>query len=139
MTRRRTSPPAGRADATGTVDAYLAALPVDQRSVLENLRATIRAAAPSAEEAWSYGMPAFRLDGILLVSYSAFKNHCSFFPMNASLTEQFADELAGWPTAKGTIRFTPEKPLPAAVVKKMVKARAAENRVRAQKRRSGRA
>lgn len=113
-------------DASAAIDAYLAGLPADQRDALQKLRTTIKAAAPAAEEAWSYGMPAFRQNGGL-VCYSAFKNHCSFFPMNAGLVASLASDLTRWETSKGTIKFTPDKPLPASLVKKIVKARVTEN------------
>jgi uncharacterized protein YdhG (YjbR/CyaY superfamily) len=74
-------------------------------------------------------MPAFRYKGAL-VGYAAFKNHCSFFPMQASLIDEMKDELQGYRTSKGTLQFPPDKPLPAALVMKMVKARVAENKVK---------
>ena len=108
------------------VDTYLAAVPQDARTALEKLRALIRAAAPAATEVISYQMPAFRLQGRLLVAFAAFKNHCSLFP-GSSVMEAHKDELKGYDISKGTIRFPPGKPLPAALVKKLVKARIAEN------------
>jgi uncharacterized protein YdhG (YjbR/CyaY superfamily) len=114
-------------DAAKNVEEYLAAVPEPARNTLLKMRAMIRAAAgPEATEAISYGMPSFRYKGAL-VGYAAFTNHCSFFPMNSALIEQFGEELAGYSTAKGTIRFPQDKPLPAALVKKMVRARMAEN------------
>lgn len=110
-----------------SVDGYLAALPKEQRAALERLRGIIRAAAPEATETISYGMPAFKDHGRSLVGYAAFKRHCSFFPMNAGLITRFADELAPFSTSKGTIRFTVDRPLPKALVRKLVKARLAEN------------
>jgi uncharacterized protein YdhG (YjbR/CyaY superfamily) len=110
-----------------TVDEYLELVPEPAHSTLQKIRTMIRAAAPKdATEAISYGMPAFKYKGSL-VAYAAFANHCSFFPMNASLIEQFQSELAKYETSKGTIRFSVDKPLPAALVKKLVKARVAEN------------
>jgi uncharacterized protein YdhG (YjbR/CyaY superfamily) len=112
---------------TSAVDAYLAAVPEPVRGTLEKMRVLIRSAAPAeATEAIGYGMPTFRYKGAL-VAYAAFKNHCSLFPMNASLVEAFKDELKEYKTSKGTIQFTVDKPLPAALVKKLVKARVAEN------------
>ncbi len=118
-------------DAAGTgveaVEAYLAKVPEPARSTLERVRATIRAAAPAeATECLSYGIPAFRYRGAL-VGYAAFKKHCSFFPMQASLIDEMQEELKGYRTSKGTLQFDLDKPLPAALVKKMVKARVAEN------------
>ncbi len=109
------------------VESYLAACPEPHRTTLEKMRATIRSAVPrEATEAISYGMPSFRYKGGL-VAYGAFKEHCSFFPMSGRLVEEFADELKAYKTSKGTIQFPADKPLPAALVKKMVKARIAQN------------
>lgn len=109
------------------VDGYLAGVPEPAHSTLQKLRAMIRAAVPAeATETISYQMPAFRYKGAL-VAYAAFKNHCSFFPMSASLIEEFKEELRGYETSKGTIRFPSDRPLPAALVKKLVKARVAQN------------
>ena len=106
-------------------------MPEPHRTTLEKVRATIRAAAPAeAEECISYGIPAFRYKGAL-VGYAAFKKHCSFFPMSASLLDEFADDVAPYRTAKGTLQFAPDKPLPAALVKKMVKARVRQNQAKA--------
>ncbi|MBK8097222.1 MAG: DUF1801 domain-containing protein [Planctomycetes bacterium] len=110
-----------------THEEFLAALPADQRSALEHLRRTIRAAAPRAEECISYRMPAFRLDGKVLVFYGATARHCSFFPGSATAVVAHADELAGYDTSKGTIRFAANRPLPAALVRKIVKYRMVEN------------
>ena len=109
-----------------TIDEYLAALPDDQRAALERLRKTIRAAAPKAEERISYGLAAFRQDG-MLVGFGATVNHLAFYPMNSTTVKAFKDELKGFETSKGTIRFQPDKPLPAALVRKLVKARIAES------------
>jgi uncharacterized protein YdhG (YjbR/CyaY superfamily) len=108
------------------VEAYLSRVPEPARATLEKVRATVRAAAPKeATEGISYGMPAFRYKGAL-VGYAAFKDHCSFFPMSAALLDTMADELKGYRTSKGTLQFAVDKPLPAALVKKMVKARVAD-------------
>ena len=109
------------------VESYLARCPEPHRTTLEKLRATIGSAVPKgATEAISYGMPSFQYKGGL-VAYAAFKDHCSFFPMSGSLVEEFAEELKSYKTSKGTIQFAADKPLPAALVKKMVKARVAQN------------
>jgi uncharacterized protein YdhG (YjbR/CyaY superfamily) len=108
------------------IDSDLKTVPEPARSALTKLRAQIKSAAPQAEEALSYGVPAFK-QGRSLVSYGAAKSHCSFFVQSPAVMEQLADELEGYDTAKGTIRFQPEKPLPASLVKKIVKARLAEN------------
>jgi len=113
------------------VEAYLAKVPEPARTTLEKIRAMIRAAAPKeATEQLSYGVPSFRYKGGL-VGYAAFKKHCSFFPMQASLTDAMQEELKGYRTSKGTLQFAVDEPLPAALVKKMVKARVAENEKRA--------
>ncbi len=112
------------------VEAYLAKVPEPARSTLEKVRATIRAAAPKdATEKISYGMPAFAYKGAL-VGYAAFKKHCCFFPMGSAVLDQFPDEVAPYRTAKGTLQFPQDKPLPAALVKKLVKARVAQNEAR---------
>jgi uncharacterized protein YdhG (YjbR/CyaY superfamily) len=117
----------GAAEGEAAVNAYLAKVPEPARSTLEKIRATIRSVVPAeATEGLSYGMPAFHYKGAL-VGYAAFKNHCSFFPMQASLTDTMKDELQGYRTSKGTLQFRVDKALPAALVKKMVKARVAEN------------
>jgi len=108
-------------------EAYLAPVPDAARATLEKMQAMIRAAAPQeATEAISYKMPSFQYKGAL-VGYAAFKNHCSFFPMSASLIDTLEEEVKGYRTSKGTLQFPLDTPLPAALVKKMVKARVAEN------------
>jgi len=102
-----------------THDSYLAALPEDKRAALERLRRAIRAAVPQAEECISYGVPAFRLKGRFLVAYGAGKNHCAFYP--GAIVESLRDELANYERSKGTIRFPAERPLPAALVKRLVR------------------
>jgi uncharacterized protein YdhG (YjbR/CyaY superfamily) len=115
---------------TGTVDESLADVSADKRAALQRLRKTIKAAAPKADEYFSYGLPAFRLDGVPLVAFGAGAKHCALYPLNGSTVKTFEKELKGYETSKGTIRFTPEKPLPAALVRKLVKARIAENKAR---------
>jgi uncharacterized protein YdhG (YjbR/CyaY superfamily) len=110
-----------------TIDEYLAALSDDKRSALEWLRKTIRAAAPRAEECISYQLPAFRLDGKVLVLFGASAGHCAFYPGSGTAVEAHKDDLEGYKTSKGTIRFQPAKPLPASLVRKLVKYRIAEN------------
>ena len=109
-----------------TVDEYLAAVPDDKRSVLEKLRKTIRATVPKAEECISYGIPAFRLGGRLLVHFGAAAKHCAFYP-GAYPVAAFKDELTGYGTSKGTIRFQPTAPLPVSLVRRLVKARILEH------------
>jgi uncharacterized protein YdhG (YjbR/CyaY superfamily) len=108
------------------VDAYLAAAPKEARAALVRLRHTIRAAAPKATEVISYQIPTFRLHGHL-VGFAAFETHCTFHVMSTSVMRAHAAELKGYQTGKGSIRFSAEKPLPAALVKKLVKARIDEN------------
>jgi uncharacterized protein YdhG (YjbR/CyaY superfamily) len=114
--------------AAGTIDAYLAPLAPDKRAALEALRATIHSAAPGAEEAISYGMPALHVDGRGLVAFGAAAKHCALYPMSDSVLASFAEELSGYSTSKGTIRFDPATPLPNALVRRIVKARLAEVR-----------
>jgi uncharacterized protein YdhG (YjbR/CyaY superfamily) len=109
-----------------TIDEHLAGLPDDQRIALEKLRKTIRSAAPKAEECISYGLPAFRQNGPV-VAFSAWANHLAFYPMSSKTLMTFKKELKGFETSKGTIRFQPDKPLPATLVRKIVKARLAQN------------
>jgi uncharacterized protein YdhG (YjbR/CyaY superfamily) len=109
------------------IDEYLAALSDDKRAALEKLRKTIKAVAPEAEECISYGICAYRLDG-MLVGFGATASHCAFYLMSSSTVEAHKDELKDYDTSKGAIRFQADDPLPAALVRKLVKARIAENR-----------
>lgn len=110
-----------------TIDEYLAALSDDKRAALEKIRKAIKAAAPGAEECISYQLPAFRLDGKVLVGFGATSKHCALYLMSGSTVEAHKDELAGYDTSKGTIRFPADKPLPATLVRKLVRARIVEN------------
>ena len=105
-------------------DRYFAALRDDKRAALEKLRRQIKAAAPKAEECMSYGIPGFRLNGKLLVSYGAATKHCAFYP--GSIVQRFKKELKNYDTSKGTIRFSADEPLPSALVRRLVKARIAQ-------------
>ena len=109
-----------------TVDEYLARLEPPQRKALKQLRKAIRKAAPEAEERISYQICAFRQNG-MLAGFGATARRCAFYLMSAATVAAHADELAGFDTSKGTIRFQPEKPLPAALLRKLMKARLAEN------------
>jgi uncharacterized protein YdhG (YjbR/CyaY superfamily) len=121
------NPETGRED----VEAYLALVPEPARATLEKMRAMIRAAAPrEATESISYKIPSFQYKGGL-VWYAAFKNHCSFFPMDHSLEAEFAEELKKYKTSKGTIQFPVDNPLPKALVVRIVKARVTLNEVKA--------
>lgn len=113
-----------------SVEEYLAGLPEAQRAVLQKLRATIRAAAPGATETISYQMPAFKLDGRFVVWYAAFRDHCSLFPATKAVLEAHGDELKPYVSGKGTLRFTEEHPMPARLVRKIVKTRIKENAAR---------
>lgn len=116
-----------------TIDNYLASLSEDKRVALEKLRKLIKAVAPKAEECISYQIPTFRLDGRMLVSFGAGANHCSFYPLSSTTVSVHKDELEGYDTSKATIRFQANKPLPATLVRKLVKARIAENASRSKK------
>lgn len=113
-----------------TVDEYIALQPVEFRVALEKLRHTIKQAAPKAEEVISYQMPAFKQNGVL-VYYAAFTKHCSFFVASHAVLQKYAAEVAPYQSSKGTIQFTPDKPLPTALVKKLVKERVKENEAKA--------
>ncbi len=113
-----------------SIEDYLAALPEGQRAALEKLRRTIRAAAPRATETISYQMPALRDGDRLLVYYAAFKDHCSLFPMSLKVIDDHRHELEGHLAGRGTVRFRPDRPLPTALVKSIVKARFEENAAR---------
>ena len=113
-----------------SVEDYLASLPEGPRAALEKLRKTIKAAAPEATETISYQMPAFKDHGRFLMSYAAFKHHCSLFPASKAVIEALGDELKPYFTGKGTIRFHADKLLPAALVKRIVKVRLEENAAR---------
>jgi uncharacterized protein YdhG (YjbR/CyaY superfamily) len=115
---KRSSTPKPRAK---TFAGFLAALTPEKRGALEKLRKVIRTAVPDAEECISYGIPAFRMNGKFLVGLGAGADHCSFYP--GSALDDYQDELKGYDTGRGTIRFKPDRPLPAALVRKLVKAR----------------
>jgi len=114
-----------------TIDEYLEGIPQEMRDALEKLRALIKKTAPQAEEGIGWGMPLFKLNGKNLVGFAAFKEHCSLFPMSTMVMEAFASELAPYGTSKGAIRFKPDKPLPASLVRKIVKERIKENEAHA--------
>ena len=120
MTSRKANPKA--------IDEYLASVNADHRGALEKLRKEIHAAAPKAEECISYGIPAFRVNGRLLVGFGAWANHCSFYPMSSTTFRKFQRDVKNFQTSKGTLQFSPDKPLPASFVKKLVQARIAEIR-----------
>lgn len=111
-----------------TVDEYLAHVPDPGAGTLKHIRRVIQSVVPKeTTEVISYGMPMFKFRG-MLVGYVAFKNHCSLFPTGSKVLDQFAKELEGHRTSKGTIQFPPDKPLPDALIKKIVRARVRENK-----------
>ena len=112
------------------VEDYINNLPDAHRIALTKLRTLIHSIVPDAQEVISYGMPAFKYHGIL-VCYAAFKNHLSFFPANGQLIDELKEELEGFEISKGTIRFTPTKSIPIALIRKIVRTRIRENLARA--------
>jgi uncharacterized protein YdhG (YjbR/CyaY superfamily) len=114
--------------AVSRVRSYLAALSPDARRALKTIRNTIRAAAPDAEEAFSYGIPGFRLDDRVLVWYAAWKAHTSMYPIGAAIRRRYAVELQRYETSTGTVRFPLDKPVPTAFVTRLVKSRVSEVR-----------
>ena len=116
-----------------TIDEYLAPLSNEKRAALERLRRAIRSAAPKAEECISYQIPGFRHGGRLLVSFGAAANHCAFYPGSRPV-EAHKEELKAYDISKGTIRFRADRPLPATLVRKLVRTRIAEGRYLASRR-----
>ena len=99
-------------EVTAQIEAILGAATSDQRRVLQAIRETIAAACPSAVETISYSMPAFRYHGKPLVGYMPFKRHCSLFPMGAEIIDRYPEDFAPFRTAKGTLQFSPDAPIP---------------------------
>ncbi len=128
---------AEKADAGARIDAYIAGLEPPFRDAIMHLRQVIRAAAPEAEEVITYAMPGVGLNGAL-VSYFAFKKHCSFFPMGNAVFVGMADEIAPWRTSKGTMQFPPDALPPDDLIVRMVEARVAENAAKAEARKAKR-
>lgn len=113
-----------------TTDEYLKSLSEDKRAALEKLRKTIKTVVPKAEECISYGLPAFQVDGTVFAGFSASTKHCSYFPMSGSVVDKLKEDLKDYDTSKGTIRFTIDDPLPATLIRKLVKARLDESKER---------
>ncbi len=118
-----------------TTDEYLASVNTDHRDALQKIREAVNAVAPNAEECISYGIPAFRLNGRSLVFFGAWANHCALYPGSSATLKKFRNELRDFQTSKSTLRFSPDKPVPVALVKKLLKARIAENNAQANKNR----
>jgi uncharacterized protein YdhG (YjbR/CyaY superfamily) len=114
-----------------TIDEYIRTFPKSIQDILQELRRTIRKAAPEAEEAISYQIPTFKLNGNL-VHFAAFKNHIGFFPTSSGI-RAFKKELSGYELSKGTVRFPMDKPLPLSLVSRIVKFRVKENLATAKK------
>jgi uncharacterized protein YdhG (YjbR/CyaY superfamily) len=108
------------------IDDYLAAVPEPHRATLLSVRSTLAAMLPDAEQGIAYGVPAFKVGGKGVAGVGYYKNHCTYFPMSGSITTELADELTGYVTAKGSIRFAPDEPLPTALLRRLVDARLAE-------------
>jgi uncharacterized protein YdhG (YjbR/CyaY superfamily) len=114
------------ATAIKDVDSYLSTLAPHFREALKNLRKIIKEVAPDAEEVISYQMPAYKFHG-MLVGFAAFKNHCGFYLWNSETVNHFKDDLKDFDISKGTIRFTPEKPIPDKLLRELIKVRIQEN------------
>lgn len=112
------------------VESFLAKAPAVQRAALKTLRAAIKAAAPEAEEVISYGVPMFKYRGHPLVSFGYGREHCSFYVQSPAVMKAHAKLLTSYDTSKGTVRFTADKPMPATLIKKLVKARMKETEKR---------
>jgi uncharacterized protein YdhG (YjbR/CyaY superfamily) len=117
-----------------TINEYLARVSPEQRTALNKLRRTIHTAFPRSEECISYGIPAFRLDGRVVAWFAAAAHHLSFFP--GAVLEAFEEELKDYQTSKGTVRFQPDHPLPAGLVRRMIKARIARTAARKTRKRT---
>ena len=112
------------------IDDYLASIDEPKRTTLEKLRQTIRGIIPGAEECISYGMPAFRLDGKVIAGFAAFKNHLAYLPHSGSVLAELSDDLAGYESTDGSLHFPIDKPLPKALVKKLIASRLNQARKR---------
>ena len=108
------------------VDVYLEALPQPQRTTLEQLRATLVALLPDADQGIAYGVPCFKVGGKAVAGFASYPRHCSYLPMSGSITAELADELSGYVTSKGSVQFATDEPLPAGLVEHLVEARRRE-------------
>lgn len=111
------------------IDNYLADVPAEKKAALEKLRHTILKALPKAEETISYNIPCFKLNGRAVVGFAAFKNHCTYFTWSGSVIGKLKKDLVKFTYSKSGIHFTPEKPIPAILVKKIIKMRLLENKL----------
>lgn len=110
----------------GEVDDYLQALPDDQRAALQHLRETILSIIPDAQEVMSYGMPGYRIDSQVVAGFAAFRHHLSYFPHSGSVLAEMADDVADYAQTKGSLHFTVERPLPTALVRRLIRTRRAQ-------------
>lgn len=120
-----------------SIDEYLSHQPAKVRPVLQKIRQTVKTIAPDAQEVISYGMPAFKYRGRILLYFAGFKKHCSLFPGSKAVIQKFSRELKGYKTSAGTISFTAERPLPSLLLKKIIRIRVQENLDKAQKKITG--
>ncbi|MFO0684409.1 MAG: DUF1801 domain-containing protein [Sandaracinus sp.] len=122
--------PSSRAKPT-TIDAYLATVAPEPRAALEELRRTIRSIVPRAEECISYGIPAFRLDGEVVAGFCARRDGCSYFPFSGTTLATLASEIEGYAQTKSSLHFASDAPLPASLVRKLIRTRIAQTAPRA--------
>ena len=115
------------------IDKYMADVPEENRIVLEKLRHTILSALPKAEEVISYGIPCFKLNGRAVVGFAAFKNHCTYFAWSGSVLGKLKKDLKKFTYSKSGIHFTPENPIPVTLIRKIIKMRLEENKLKAAK------
>jgi len=111
-----------------SIDAYLADVPAEQRAALQHVRDVIHSAVPSAEEVFSYGLPAFKAQGKVFAGFAANRNFCAYYPFSGSTTTEFADELEGFEQTQGSIHFQPNHPIPDELITRMALSRVEANR-----------
>jgi uncharacterized protein YdhG (YjbR/CyaY superfamily) len=113
---------------SSAIDAYLAKVPEDRRGPLENLRAKIRTIVPGAQECISYGIPAFRVNGVVVAGFCATAKGCSYYPFSGSTLKALARDISRYDQTKSSLHFSPDEPLPLALVRKLIKVRIAETK-----------